>query len=131
MKNAIITIALVFVAGIVCICQLDVNQMERQSLMVKNTADHMADAAGVCLNLENYSNGYITFNYDTAVKLAKEVFTENLGYTESYMPANAYFTDSADIEIYFFDQSLKQSITRTVYIKKALILASAQSFPHM
>ena len=105
MKNAIITIALVLLACILVVCQLDINQMERQGVMVKNTCDQMADAAGISINLEEYSKGYIIFNYDTGVSLAKEVLMKSLGYSSTYKSENDYFKEDAKVHIYFFDQS--------------------------
>ena len=106
MKNAIITIALVLLASILIVCQLDINQMERQGYMVKHAADQVANAAGVSIDLNEYSKGYIIFNYDRANALAKEVFCENLGYLENYTPNNDYFYEPAKVHVFYFDQSM-------------------------
>lgn len=108
MKNAIISIALVIVLSLINVCQLDANQMQRQSFEVKNVADQMADAAGLSLNLERYSRGYIVFDYDKGASLAGEVLRETLGYDASYNPANnEYFSDPGQVHIYYFDQTLE------------------------
>jgi len=104
MKNAIVTIALVLLASIIIVCQLDINQMERQGVMVKATADQMARAAGLSINLEKYSTGYIIFNYDTGNSLAKDVLCESLGYSESFDSENDYFEEAIKVHIYYFDQ---------------------------
>jgi len=106
MKNAIITISLAVLCSLMIVLQLDVNQMEREGYIAKQTADHMADAAGISLNLYQYSQGYLVFSYDEAAARAVNVFKKSLNYNDSFIPLNDYYSDGAVVDLYFFDQSL-------------------------
>ena len=86
---------------------MDLNQIELQGYKVKYTADRMANAATLLTDEYSYSLGRIVFTCDEGNALALEVLKGNLGYDSSYRPvSNTYFTETADIDLYYFDDSL-------------------------
>lgn len=105
MKNFIVTIALVLLASIMLVGQEDVNIMQRQSFIAKDTTDQMAAAAGTAIKDDMYGEGYIYYDYEEGVRRAAYTLQENLVYSSSYMPGGNYYSDPATVYVYFFDDS--------------------------
>lgn len=106
MKNFIVTIALIILASVMLVCQEDVNIMQRQSFLAKDTTDQMAAAAGTAIQNDMYGEGFIYFDYDEGVRRAAYTLQENRVYSSAYMPGGNYYSDPATVYVYFFDDSL-------------------------
>jgi len=105
MKNLIVTISLIILATVMLIAQEDINIMQRQGFLAKDTADQMAAAAGTALQDERYAEGFIFYDYELGTERAEYTLRQNLQYSMDYMPGNGYYSDQAIVYVYFFDES--------------------------
>lgn len=107
MKNLVITISMLILCSFFLQFQIDVNLLERQTLRVKYTADRMACAASLFTEDEAFGQGYIVFDCSPGLDLSLECLKGSLGYGAFYQPeTNGYFTQTAQADLYFFDDSL-------------------------
>ncbi|MCF0150462.1 MAG: hypothetical protein HUJ80_03535 [Firmicutes bacterium] len=108
MKNLVITVSMLILCSFFLQFQIDVNLLERQTLRVKYTADRMACAASLPLDEERFGQGFRVFVPEEAIPLALECLKGSLGYGSDYAPSeNTYFSETAVVELYFFDDSLQ------------------------
>lgn len=113
MKSFIYGIAILLLCSIFLVFQQDINQMQRESDFIYQTANEIANAAALQIVYESvddsdiytYSDGYIQFVEDEACRKGFEVARKNLSLNSAYESAKNYYADGFNIAIYLFNEN--------------------------
>ena len=96
MKTFLVTIALFILFSVFSVYQIDSDTYGFQNERLKSVAEDAANAAGLCLDAESFSHGYISFDEDKGREAARLI-------VEKGIPVTGYWRDSIDTEVYFYN----------------------------
>lgn len=115
MKSFMYGMAMILLCSIFLVFQTDINQMQRESMFIYETANEIANAAALQLvynsdddsDIYTYSNGYIEYVTADAFEKGYQVAHKTLSLDSSYNSAKNYYSDTFEVTIYLFNESGK------------------------
>lgn len=108
MKTFLVTIALFVLFSIFSVYQIDSDTYGFQNERLKSVAEDAANAAGLCLDAESFSHGYIRFDEDKGREAARLI-------VEKGIPVTGYWRGSIAIEVYFYNANTDGTFSPKYY----------------
>lgn len=107
MSEFLLTLASVILAIIVWISGLDISNYARAIVRLEDVAQKAASCAIEFYDSTEYAQGYIEFNDEESLKAVNYFIESRLNLNTNRIPkANAYWSDTPDVIVYMFDETL-------------------------
>lgn len=105
MKQLIFGVAMVILCSMFLVFQNDDNTFIREYEKLKYVADEISNSGAIFKDLQEYSEGKLTFNYIEGNKAIDYQLKKLLKLDNSFIPLSGYWRDKIHYKVYYFDNS--------------------------